>query len=65
MPLYTYRCELCGITEDIALRLAEYTPTVPCRRLDCDGTMVRVPTAANFTVKGFNAANRYGVKGEK
>jgi predicted nucleic acid-binding Zn ribbon protein len=63
MPTYVYRCDCCGETRDVVLRLSERDTPVYCQGPNCTLTglcrMTRVPTAASFTVQGFNAKNGY------
>ncbi len=59
MPLYTYKCESCGVTEDEHRSIVERDLPLKCQQRGCWGMMTRVPTAASFTVQGFNAKNGY------
>jgi putative FmdB family regulatory protein len=55
MPLYSFKCEGCGRTEDVPLRLAEMND--PRQHPHCPscphyGRMQRVATSASLTFKG-------------
>lgn len=58
MPLYLFRCPVCAYEHEYLLSVgaAEYHRPL-CRK--CAAELERVPAAANFTVKGYSAANGY------
>lgn len=66
MPLYDFQCPRCGFTHEYLLSAgaSEYYRPL-CRMCWADDRvpggieMERVPTAANFTVKGYSATNGY------
>lgn len=66
MPIYVYKCPTCGWTKE-AIQLAADAPTPMCESchwMTSTGRkiptpMERVPTAAAFSVNGFNAKNGY------
>lgn len=50
MPTYTFQCQDCGRTMTLLRPIAERDdPGVNCT---CGGTIVRVPDAPDFSVKG-------------
>jgi len=64
MPRYEFKCRSCDRTQEL---IASIRDDVAHMKLSCDwcgGEAVFVPSAPNFHVKGFNAANGYskGVK---
>ena len=60
MPLYLYKCPSCHEGQEVYLPFpitkADDHYTI-CK--SCDVAMERVPTAASFEVRGFNARNGY------
>jgi predicted nucleic acid-binding Zn ribbon protein len=63
MPVYVYKCQRCGKTEDRFYQSFKQMCLEPSVRCIDDGSrMERVPSAPAFKVTGFNAANNYGVK---
>lgn len=71
MPTYAYKCPNCGHARDVVKRLMELDLPVRCEheyehdvygRVTCIGFMERVPSRANFTIKGFNQQNGYSHK---
>lgn len=62
MPTYNYYCPKCDIDWDVILPIEHQSPECP----QCHNTFVkRCVTAASFNIKGFNAKNNYGLKGNK
>lgn len=67
-PRFDFRCTKCAsLREDVwvsnfrdATDSFAGTDIAPC--VECGGTMEKMPAAPNFSVKGFNAKNHYGVK---
>jgi putative FmdB family regulatory protein len=57
MPLYEFVCQSCGAFVERMLNV-EYRDE-PQRHYPCGQIMVRRPSTASFSVKGFNAANNY------
>jgi putative FmdB family regulatory protein len=63
MPIYEYQCQRCGAKEGVYYNSYQEMLTAPVERCDKDGSrMERVMSAPAFSVKGFSAANNYGVK---
>ncbi len=60
MPHYDFRCRECRAVDEHVVPSG--TDTLVCER--CGGVSDRLPAAPAFAVKGFNAANHYGLKGE-
>lgn len=56
MPIYLYRCK-CGQEFSYFQHKPEPAATRQCST--CGEQAPRIETAANFTVKGFNATNGY------
>ena len=56
MPIYAYLCPDCGASYDLVRRMADDTIPV-CHH--CETPLERRPTAANFTITGYNAKNGY------
>lgn len=60
MPQYDFRCPGCKLQID-DIHVSSYRDVIraprPCPM--CGVSMERVPTAANFSVKGFAAKNGY------
>jgi putative FmdB family regulatory protein len=63
VPRWDYACKHCGYV-DTNVTLSNWREAtnhvIICPR--CGDRMERVPCAPNFTVKGYNAHNSYGVK---
>lgn len=60
MPRFDYRCPKCERTEEMQEPTWEGSPCLPCCKFCCGPvTMEKLPSAPNFTVKGFNAKNGY------
>lgn len=64
MPRYDFKCPNCGtIRADVTV--SNWRDAGGHVELcDCGYEMAKVPSAPNFTVKGFNAKNHYGAKHE-
>ena len=58
MPTYAYSCHTCYNLWNEVRTLAARDQTAQCPRCKSFHTM-KVPTTANFTVKGFSAKNGY------
>ena len=56
MPLYLFKCGVCGHEEEKIRNMANFRG-VPCieqvgpEKETCTGTMVHVPASGNFTIK--------------
>lgn len=60
MPIFVFRCERCGKTEDRFYKSHKDMCLEPAVRCLVDGSrMERVASAPAFAVQGFNAANGY------
>jgi len=62
MPVYEFECEDCGkIFELITIKSQKTAPCPECigGPDDKPGRGIKVPSAANFVVKGYNAKNQY------
>jgi putative FmdB family regulatory protein len=59
MPLFDYRCPLCDHQEFNTL-VSKHDETVVCPV--CHVPMTKLMAAASFKIKGFRAANGYGMK---
>lgn len=53
MPIFSYKCDVCGIVKDILVKRSEMDDTIPC---DCEteGKLERLNTISNtsFILKG-------------
>jgi len=58
---YVYRCLACGTKYEKKHGMS-LKPEFKCDAKTCDGTLSKVPSLCNFTIKGDNAANNYGLK---
>jgi putative FmdB family regulatory protein len=59
MPLYEFKCDACN--HQMEIRLTSWRlPTTYCPK--CGAVMTRVPSAPNFTVKGYSAKTGYTTK---
>jgi len=66
MPLYDLKCANCGAEhKDVLVKGWQHHYSPACSRCKKVGSLQRVPRAAAFTVKGFNAANGYSKEEEK
>jgi putative FmdB family regulatory protein len=62
MPLYDFLCIKCDHEFEMHRPVDSGLPACP----QCEDTNVKkLPSALTFTVRGFNAANHYGLKGGK
>lgn len=59
MPRYEYFCPKCDIDFEVDLPVDHQKPACPSCK---DTQVIKCMTSANFTIKGFNAKNHYGVK---
>ncbi|MCX7897189.1 MAG: zinc ribbon domain-containing protein [Rhodocyclaceae bacterium] len=50
MPIYAYRCESCGFTQDVMQKMSD-APLTTCPECKSD-TFVKQLTAAGFQLKG-------------
>jgi putative FmdB family regulatory protein len=60
MPIYTYRCDKCGSSYELLGKMEVEDPkdfTPEC--FMCGAALRKVPSAPNFTVKGYSAKNGY------
>jgi len=57
MPLYEYKCKVCGKITEQFLNIKERRKTVKCEY--CNNEAVRVLSSGFFEVKGHNAKNGY------
>lgn len=57
MPIYQYECGSCHHSFE---GLYKYEEDVPCNA--CGAMTTKVPTSAQFKIRGFRAANGYGGK---
>jgi putative FmdB family regulatory protein len=59
MPIYEFHCPKCHKFFEVITIRAEWSK-IRCHK--CKGKVKKVMTPANFTVKGANAQNSYGLK---
>lgn len=65
MPIFTFECEACSAQVDRLFRSLEEAETteVYCENENCgnyDGSpMMKLPSAPNFTVRGYSSKNGY------
>tara|TARA_B100001245_G_C22786853_1_gene379725 strand:- start:224 stop:439 length:216 start_codon:yes stop_codon:yes gene_type:complete len=52
MPLYSYRCSLCGISDDYIVDTKKRDKTFPCEQEGCTGIMTREMDAPSIHLKG-------------
>ena len=52
MPIYTYRCSLCGISDDYIKEIKDRDNKFLCEQDDCSGVMIRDIDAPSFQLKG-------------
>lgn len=62
MPIFEYVCQNCGALVE---RLTNDEYKDEQRHYPCGQLMVRRPSTASFSVKGFNAKNGYTASGGK
>lgn len=62
MPRFDFRCQKCGaLRQDVwVTNWTSATGRAMPINCECGAEMEKIPAAPNFSVKGFNAANRYG-----
>lgn len=66
MPLYSYRCTLCGIVDDVLIDTKKRDKKFPCEQEGCTGVMIRELDAPSFHLKGRGwAKDGYGKKPSK
>lgn len=58
MPIYVYRCPVCGDVAEIVQRSNERVAP-PCLAHPTPTWMEPVTATANFTIKGYSAKNGY------
>lgn len=65
MPVYVYRCPVCGNEKQLQRSIEKRDEPVVCgygvkqHRTPAEVLMQRLPTSASFSVLGFNAKNGY------
>ena len=52
MPIYTYRCSLCDISDDYMKEIKDRDKKFLCEQEGCSGVMVRDIDAPSFQLKG-------------
>jgi len=52
MPLYSYRCTLCGFVDEAFVDVKKRDVKFPCEQEGCTGIMVRELDAPSFHLKG-------------
>ena len=52
MPLYTYCCTLCGLSDDYIMSIEKRDKKFPCEQEGCTGIMIREIDAPSFHLKG-------------
>lgn len=52
MPLYSYRCSLCGFVDDVLIDTKKRDKKFPCEQERCTGIMIRELDAPSFHLKG-------------
>ena len=52
MPLYSYRCNLCGFNDDVLIDTKKRDNKFPCEQEGCTGIMIRELDAPSFHLKG-------------
>ena len=66
MPIYTYRCTLCGYSDEIIQGIGKRNKPMPCVQEGCSGVMIRVLDIFSFQLKGGGwAKDGYGKKQKK
>ena len=58
MPIYQYSCITCGHEFESVVKMGASNPE--CEQ--CRGETRKLPTAGNFKLKGYTAANGYSKK---
>ncbi len=52
MPIYTYRCNMCGYSDEIIIDVDKRDKKFPCEQGGCTGVMERDIDAPSFQLKG-------------
>ena len=52
MPIYTYRCSLCDISDDYMKEIKDRDKKFLCEQDGCSGIMIRDIDAPSFQLKG-------------
>ena len=52
MPIYSFRCSLCGFVDDVIAPTEKRDKKFPCDQEGCTGVMERVFDAPSFHLKG-------------
>jgi putative FmdB family regulatory protein len=52
MPLYEYKCELCGAVVEHLVRTTDRVEEMPCSKNDCVGQTKRMVSHTSFVLKG-------------
>ena len=52
MPLYSYKCILCGFVDDMLIDTKKRDKKFPCEQEGCTGIMIRELDAPSFHLKG-------------
>lgn len=59
MPRWNWKCDRCGFVSERMFPNAAIADVSDVRCMKCDARMTRQPSAPNFTIHGFRAANGY------
>lgn len=59
MPCHDYKCPTCGMVKEVTSSWPDYLMVVTCGECVDHPDMIRLPSAPNFVVNGFNAKNGY------
>ena len=64
MPIYTYKCTMCGQAKDEIFKLSERPDCIPCS-CATDGqhptSMMLTPSLSSFVITGYRASNGYSI----
>ena len=52
MPMYSYRCCICGFVDDVIVDTKKRDKKFPCEQEGCSGVMIREMDAPSFHLKG-------------
>lgn len=71
MPVYVFRCDRCQREQSVSLPVEERNtaiiwcenPDCPTDRLRTPQQMIRIPTVAGFSIKGYSMKNAYSDDG--
>lgn len=60
-PLFDYKCQNCGAqVSDVIVRTPHHEHvSIACPSCKKIGSLQKLPSKSNFSIKGFNAANGY------